>query len=429
MARPLTLLLVRHGQSEWNALGLMQGQTADIPLTDLGHAQAAAGAAELAALGPGALISSDLLRARQTAEHCARATGLPVAVTPALREQGYGVLEGRPSRELWDVVDWTDPHWAAEGGESLARLHGRVAAYLEQLRAEPPADVVALVTHGDTIRAVQAVAAGLGPAAMPAVTPPNGSVTRVELVAVRWTGPFESAALLTALPVPARLAPSTRGVLRWAPLVGLVLGGLAAGVAVVGARWISPLVGAVLAVAVLALLTRGLHLDGLADTADGLGPLRDRERALQVMHQGDVGPFGVVALVLTLLLQVACAAALLSADGGWLALWSAVLVARLAMMRTGLPGVAWRPARRSAGRWRAPCRGRGGRGGAARARASWPAAGCSSTARPGCRLLAAAAAGLLAAEGVHRRATARLGGTTGDVDGGHGRGRDDRTSC
>jgi probable phosphoglycerate mutase len=181
MARPLTLLLVRHGQSEWNALGLMQGQTADIPLTDLGHAQAAAGAAELAALGPGALISSDLLRARQTAEHCARATGLPVAVTPALREQGYGVLEGRPSRELWDVVDWTDPHWAAEGGESLARLHGRVVAFLEQLRTEPPADVVALVTHGDTIRAVQAAAAGLGPAAMPAVTPPNGSVTRVEL--------------------------------------------------------------------------------------------------------------------------------------------------------------------------------------------------------------------------------------------------------
>ena len=105
MARPLTLLVVRHGQSEWNALGLMQGQTADIPLTDLGHAQAAAGAAELAALGPGALISSDLLRARQTAEHCARATGLPITVTPALREQGYGVLEGRPSRELWDVVD------------------------------------------------------------------------------------------------------------------------------------------------------------------------------------------------------------------------------------------------------------------------------------------------------------------------------------
>ena len=181
MALPLTLLLVRHGQTEWNARGLLQGQTTHVPLTPLGHAQAVTAAQELAALRPGALVSSDLLRARETAQHCARATGLPFAVTPALREQGYGVLEGRPSRELWDVVDWTDPDWAAEGGESLAALHGRVGAYLEQLRAAPPADAVALVTHGDTIRAAQAVVAGLGPAELPAITPPNGSVTRLEL--------------------------------------------------------------------------------------------------------------------------------------------------------------------------------------------------------------------------------------------------------
>jgi probable phosphoglycerate mutase len=181
MPTPLTLLLVRHGQSEWNAAGLMQGQTPDIPLTDLGHHQAATAARELAILRPGALISSDLLRAVQTAEHCARSTGLRIATSPALREQGYGVLEGRPSTQLWDIVDWTDPHWSAEGGESLAQLYGRVEAYLKQLAAEPPADVVALVTHGDTIRAVQAVAAGLGPEAMPGVTPHNGSVTRLDL--------------------------------------------------------------------------------------------------------------------------------------------------------------------------------------------------------------------------------------------------------
>jgi broad specificity phosphatase PhoE len=181
MSRPLTLLLVRHGQSEWNAAGRLQGQTADVPLTDLGHAQAERAAEELAELHPGALISSDLRRALQTAEHCVRTTGLALSTTPALREQGYGVLEGRPSRELWDVVDWTDPHWAAEGGESLAELHGRVAAFLEHLCAERPADVVALVTHGDTIRAAQAVAGGLGPDAMPVVTPHNGTVTRLEI--------------------------------------------------------------------------------------------------------------------------------------------------------------------------------------------------------------------------------------------------------
>ena len=181
MTGPLTLLLVRHGQSKWNAEGRMQGQTAHVPLTTLGHEQAAAAAEQLAQRRPGALISSDLRRAVQTAEHLARATGLELLTTPALREQGYGVLEGRPSRELWDVVDWTDPHWSAEGGESLAELHARVAAFVEELRADPPADVVALVTHGDTIRAAQAVAAGLGPEAMPAVTPPNGSVTRLDL--------------------------------------------------------------------------------------------------------------------------------------------------------------------------------------------------------------------------------------------------------
>jgi len=179
--RSLTLLLVRHGQSEWNAEGRMQGQTAHVPLTALGHRQAAAAAERLAALRPRALVSSDLLRAVETAEHCGRATGLPVTTTPALREQGYGVLEGRPSRELWDVVDWTDPHWAADGGESLAQLHARVAEYLQRLRAAPPADVVALVTHGDTIRAAQAVAAGLGPEGMPARTPHNGSVTELVL--------------------------------------------------------------------------------------------------------------------------------------------------------------------------------------------------------------------------------------------------------
>ena len=235
---------------------------------------------------------------------------------------------------------------------------------------------------------------------------------------MRWTGPFESAAALTVLPVPARATRSTRGVLPWAPLIGLLLGGVATGVAVLGTRWISPLAGAVLAVTVLALLTRGLHLDGLADTADGLGPLRDRERAVEVMRSGDVGPFGVATLVLTLLLQVACAATLLATDDGWLALWAAVVVARLAMARTGLPGVPV-AAGSSLGRavagtvswsWLAAT---ALVGAAAMAGAAWILAAPADAAW----LLVAAAVALLTAEVLHRRATARLGGTTGDVMG------------
>ncbi|MFW3170153.1 adenosylcobinamide-GDP ribazoletransferase [Geodermatophilus sp. CPCC 206100] len=233
---------------------------------------------------------------------------------------------------------------------------------------------------------------------------------------MRWTGPLEAAAVLTVLPVPARAAAGTRGVLPWAPLVGLVLGGVATGVAVAGTRLVGPLVGAVLGVATLAALTRGLHLDGLADTADGLGPLRGRERALEVMRQGDVGPFGVATLLLVVLLQVSCAAVLLADADGWAGLWAAVLAARLAMTRTGLPRVAVAEGstlgRAVAGtvsrRWWTGCLlaavalALGAAGG------DWRLAG---------QLVGSAAAGLVAAELLLRRARTRLGGVTGDVMG------------
>ena len=235
----------------------------------------------------------------------------------------------------------------------------------------------------------------------------------------RWTGPLESVGLLTALPVPARAAASARGVLPWAPLVGLLLGGIATGIAVLGARLVSPLAGAVLALTALAALTRGLHLDGLADTADGLGPLRDRERALAVMRQGDVGPFGVAAIVLVLLLQAACTAVLLVAEDGWVAVWAAVVAARLAMTRTGLPGTAVAQGSRL------------GQAVAGSVRpgvlAAWAvvlavgtlvATGLEPVRAAG--VLVPVVTGLAAAELVLRRARARLGGATGDVMGAMG---------
>jgi adenosylcobinamide-GDP ribazoletransferase len=106
-----------------------------------------------------------------------------------------------------------------------------------------------------------------------------------------------------------------------APAVGAVLGtvlaGLVLGVSGLGA---APPVAAVLAVAASALLTRGLHLDGLADTVDGLGSYRDASGALAIMRRPDVGPFGVVALVLVLVSQIAAVAEIVSRaapGGGW----------------------------------------------------------------------------------------------------------------
>jgi adenosylcobinamide-GDP ribazoletransferase len=233
-----------------------------------------------------------------------------------------------------------------------------------------------------------------------------------------WTGPAEAFALLSSVRVPA--ASSARGVLPWAPLVGLALGAVATAVGWLGARYASPLVGAVLALAVLAALTRGLHLDGLADTADGLGPLRGRARALEVMRAGDVGPFGVVTLVLTLLLQAACLAQLLTVDGGWLALPAATVAARVAMARTGLPGTAIADgsslgsavAGTVSRRWLA--------GSALVALAATVGAALAITSGDAVRagqLAVAIGLGWAAAEGLRRRASARLGGVNGDVMG------------
>ncbi|MEU9074291.1 adenosylcobinamide-GDP ribazoletransferase [Kitasatospora sp. NPDC048538] len=118
-----------------------------------------------------------------------------------------------------------------------------------------------------------------------------------------------------------------------APLVGLVLGALAAGAGALVAWRAGGALGAVTAVGVLAALTRGLHLDGLADVADGLGSGKPAEDALRIMKQSDIGPFGVLTLLLVLLAQVAALAGQFaeSLPRGALAVLASAVAARCAL--------------------------------------------------------------------------------------------------
>jgi adenosylcobinamide-GDP ribazoletransferase len=102
--------------------------------------------------------------------------------------------------------------------------------------------------------------------------------------------------------------------LRWFPLIGAGLGGAAALPLAAVRAWAphATLLGAVLAVGLLALGSRGLHLDGLADTADGLASRAPAEQALSIMRRADIGPFGVLAIVLAVLVDVAALSAFTS---------------------------------------------------------------------------------------------------------------------
>ncbi|HZA17926.1 MAG TPA: adenosylcobinamide-GDP ribazoletransferase [Pseudonocardiaceae bacterium] len=148
---------------------------------------------------------------------------------------------------------------------------------------------------------------------------------------------------LTVLPVGAPVEVDrvvARRALYWAPVVGVGLGAAAAGVlAALSALGTPPLLAGLAVVATLACLTRGMHLDGLADTADGLGCFGGPQRALAVMRDGSTGPFGVVALVLVLATQAAALGAL-AETGRLAAVLLAVAAGRVAFSwcaRTGVP--------------------------------------------------------------------------------------------
>jgi adenosylcobinamide-GDP ribazoletransferase len=226
---------------------------------------------------------------------------------------------------------------------------------------------------------------------------------------------------LTRVPVPAPRSVDRRVAGRamlLAPLVGLALA-LAVGVpaqALVALTPVGGLLGAAITVAALAWLTRALHLDGLADTADALGSARPAEDALAIARRSDIGPFGVVALVLVLLVQVAALADLLGRGAGAGGLVVAVVTGRLALTLACARGV---PAARPDGLG-ALVAGTVPRVAGGLAAVAWLAlvtlaVGVEHGSAAALGTAAAIGGGLLAAGVMVRIALRRLGGITGDV--------------
>lgn len=157
-------------------------------LTDVGREQAAAAAervAELLDARATRVVSSDQTRARQTADVVAARLGVDVETDARLREQSLGVLEGRLIDELEaqpvpDGSHITEISWG-EGGESIADVHARLTVLVADLRADPGADAVVLVSHGDTLRVLLAVLAGVGHRDVDWVPIGNGEVLAREL--------------------------------------------------------------------------------------------------------------------------------------------------------------------------------------------------------------------------------------------------------
>jgi broad specificity phosphatase PhoE len=145
-----TIFLARHGETEWNRTGRYQGW-ADPPLNETGLAQARALAEELASTPFDAVYSSDLRRARETAEIVAAPHGVPVVVEPGLREVNVGEWSGLTRAE----VEARFPGGERPGGETREQHTARVLAAAERLARAHPGQRVLLVSHGGTMRALR----------------------------------------------------------------------------------------------------------------------------------------------------------------------------------------------------------------------------------------------------------------------------------
>lgn len=187
------LYLLRHGETTWNKEGRIQGHL-DPPLSRLGVEQAHRLADRLAGEAIDAVFSSDLQRARVTAEVLAAGHGLPVRTTRLLREACLGCWQGLTADEV--LASFPEQHKAyredpvanrPRGAESLDEVIARCDAFLHELRTQESFSVIAVTCHGGSVRGLIAAALGLGPGVYRRLRFDNAGLTVLDL---RSIGPM-----------------------------------------------------------------------------------------------------------------------------------------------------------------------------------------------------------------------------------------------
>jgi probable phosphoglycerate mutase len=186
------LCLVRHGETAWNAEGRVQGQL-DVPLSEVGHAQARAVAAALAGERFDAIYASDLTRVRQTAAPTAERLGAPVALDAALRERHYGMFERHTYLEVREryPAEYArfrdkDPDFDFGSGESLKAFAARSLACVAALVERHAGRSILVFTHGGVLEMVYRRAAGMTLSSPRDFEIPNAALNRVEATPGEW---------------------------------------------------------------------------------------------------------------------------------------------------------------------------------------------------------------------------------------------------
>lgn len=182
------LILIRHGETDWNRELRFQGQV-DVPLNEAGRVQAQRVADRLGAEPLQHLYCSDLLRTRQTAAPLAARTTRRVLELPGLREQHFGRIDGMRVADLQaqHPADWTDwlrfdaDHAFEGGGESTRDFYLRVQATLRQLALAHPDQTLGVFTHGGVLDMIRRGARGLSLNGPRDGLVPNGAIGRVRL--------------------------------------------------------------------------------------------------------------------------------------------------------------------------------------------------------------------------------------------------------